>query len=1249
MINVPDSIKQLLKRDSVKKNMSISFPYGGHEPITNENIAQDSAKFTESLCSRDSVQFGLCERASFEFDAYNIYDIKDLIIDVQLEVDATGTSYNNPEVYVFDKEKSPDFYNNAYETKLDKEFNIGQTVNITWTEQETLDSGYGEFNFLYYNGFYKYFYDPYRDQLFRINMINNSAVDYNIYVDIRESGYFSRVRVNNQDDLYDSSIYTVQYLHPPYNNNFRKDNQVIYKYRKLDFFKNEEYYDNGQIVIVYDHPTSQMAYVYKKTTYIKSYDEIRHILLEYGIDLDDDEHKILLDHWTYSMKTDALRDSYYGILLEAPDYYAGHYNGQRLFIVNAHVYKNASATDQSDNWSIDLGFKCLGHLSTNEDESGDELAIKYHRIKIYYRDIVLERINNVQNNLITRSAIFDGVYTMSDSLRYFKVSSDISDISSYSSIYDAFRSIIYVDNSFFNYVDKTGDVITGNIFANGVYESPRNTYIYDTSKKMLVKFEISCHPRNYVDGSDTRYLSYTVSRSYTFIGYNSKNDKNYQLIQSILQKNLKITNIYPEGTIENPTDMDHPIYPIPYGRFLVDECSVADALNKRHVVAYTPSLHAEEMIPSEKSKIDWGVSMKNGYEPNMYALAFVHSNLDPADYAADENSIKTLSKSNDSYYTNLTKIESNGAVRTVTKKINYIWGDMKTEKYRTGIIYKEQERVMPWIGSYGSPGAYNTGNPHYLYLYSFGFYVTIYGEKYTGNLSNNKDIVYKIRTDRNTLSNQLFEMIDDEENDYKIGEYSNIPYDSNMGDMIGEYLGHLIGSNETNLSESEKKQRNRIRKVVFTRMLKLLLGGMAHNEEMPLITRNGCNPVMEFDFQNRSTYKDSAAHKHKKYQIPWLSTSFFSNNKINRKSEEVSNNNANTKNATIYVPTAVAVELASITYADIGYYVHDHTIGNWEMDTYKMYTVRPSKINGKYRQIFYRKLDDEPFVDEIKVSGGLITTKLFELPEPDEDTGAVEINYDLDVNNLVNSTLELSGAFGHWDRQSGTYKMIHIDVDRLKNTIIPNDKLYPYASNLPGVAHHHIRREEYESCTVNEHETDTINAVKYKERTKETNDETHKDEILEEEKIMKDSAVLIDGEHTTENAYDITGNEYFKDLLVKTVSGGGIENPAANLAKEVLRRIKGFGYMPASINMLGRPYLEAGDIVSFESYEYSRNRKRYISNMIPSGLIDSKSPDGEIDDNIEENDDYEPVGYVTIAMRRTLSGIQHLRDSIESK
>ena len=86
MIQVPDEIKELLHLDTCKKNIRIHFPNGERSDICNDLIVKDSVSFKESLCSQDTLKFGLCEASVFECETVGVGNIKGATIEVTCEI-----------------------------------------------------------------------------------------------------------------------------------------------------------------------------------------------------------------------------------------------------------------------------------------------------------------------------------------------------------------------------------------------------------------------------------------------------------------------------------------------------------------------------------------------------------------------------------------------------------------------------------------------------------------------------------------------------------------------------------------------------------------------------------------------------------------------------------------------------------------------------------------------------------------------------------------------------------------------------------------------------------------------------------------------------------------------------------------------------------------------------------------------------------------------------------------------------------
>lgn len=76
MIKIPDEIKRLYLEHGVKKNIRISFPNGDHEDICNDKIVLNSVKFTESICSQNTLRLGMAEASVFRCEVVDIDNIK---------------------------------------------------------------------------------------------------------------------------------------------------------------------------------------------------------------------------------------------------------------------------------------------------------------------------------------------------------------------------------------------------------------------------------------------------------------------------------------------------------------------------------------------------------------------------------------------------------------------------------------------------------------------------------------------------------------------------------------------------------------------------------------------------------------------------------------------------------------------------------------------------------------------------------------------------------------------------------------------------------------------------------------------------------------------------------------------------------------------------------------------------------------------------------------------------------------------
>ena len=92
MLNIPDSVKALYKQDGVRKNFRAHFPGGELPDITNDNIVQESVKFTESICSQDVFKFGLTEASVIEFETVGVANMYGMMIECSSEIDCSSLS-----------------------------------------------------------------------------------------------------------------------------------------------------------------------------------------------------------------------------------------------------------------------------------------------------------------------------------------------------------------------------------------------------------------------------------------------------------------------------------------------------------------------------------------------------------------------------------------------------------------------------------------------------------------------------------------------------------------------------------------------------------------------------------------------------------------------------------------------------------------------------------------------------------------------------------------------------------------------------------------------------------------------------------------------------------------------------------------------------------------------------------------------------------------------------------------------------
>ena len=90
MLTIPELIKDLFRSEAAKKNFRVHFPEGEMPDITNENIVQESVRFSESLSSHDVFKFGLAEASTLEFETVGIGNMYGMTIEASCEIDTSS-------------------------------------------------------------------------------------------------------------------------------------------------------------------------------------------------------------------------------------------------------------------------------------------------------------------------------------------------------------------------------------------------------------------------------------------------------------------------------------------------------------------------------------------------------------------------------------------------------------------------------------------------------------------------------------------------------------------------------------------------------------------------------------------------------------------------------------------------------------------------------------------------------------------------------------------------------------------------------------------------------------------------------------------------------------------------------------------------------------------------------------------------------------------------------------------------------
>lgn len=87
MLDIPESVKTLFNQDSIRKNFRAVFD--SDLVVTNADITWNSLRFRESICSADSVTFGMAEASVLNFETRGVRNMLGEWFDAWTEIDAS--------------------------------------------------------------------------------------------------------------------------------------------------------------------------------------------------------------------------------------------------------------------------------------------------------------------------------------------------------------------------------------------------------------------------------------------------------------------------------------------------------------------------------------------------------------------------------------------------------------------------------------------------------------------------------------------------------------------------------------------------------------------------------------------------------------------------------------------------------------------------------------------------------------------------------------------------------------------------------------------------------------------------------------------------------------------------------------------------------------------------------------------------------------------------------------------------------
>lgn len=701
---------------------------------------------------------------------------------------------------------------------------------------------------------------------------------------------------------------------------------------------------------------------------------------------------------------------------------------------------------------------------------------------------------------------------------------------------------------------------------------------------------------------------------------------------------------YPEGSVKDRY-INEVYYPISYGKFRIEEEKLSQDRKTKHITAYTNKLVNEELSAFEIAKINYATKLKRPYIPNRlcFALASAGYGFDTYFDLDDPLSVNYYKEyESDVLASDICtsdKLKYRCYDDGILDRTDEIWNDMDGIYVNEWYDHDESSGSLLFPLEYKVPIAYEESIPtgttykaksvciseieasinYKGYIWNFQGTASEHQNILPRTMIENKNSLIRCEYDSTQLMYELKKYLDIEKFDSESEALSDTMV-SKIYDALFDETGIVPETDYTRTSHF-----NNIKKIISRMIKKRLTDGFANSDTEKSLHATFSKGAPIRVYVNNSVSGNLSFVKNF-YYYGDTNLYCFINNASNATGTgtiaDTSSSSKNVKICQLHIPNKATIEITKIKG-----FVFNPNVDKGPSYPYTDPRRTPFEIDLYASSESDKAIKNINTYAESKLIWGLFTqANDIETYKFDYKKEYKDLKSEINLTDMINGVFEIYGRLGYYSRANKRPLSFYIK-DRT-DVLYPNEILYPSGYDNPRDdgkyytplytkgTHYTILRNEY--TTIDYEETrmpivgiKTMYVKTEKNQDNENTDYTYYKYILYYGHSARSVSYREDDESEESKLertgiYDFTNNFYLsKEPITAT------KDPNSELSMHVISRIYGISYTKLSLDSIGLPFLEPGDVITIAVGD-----EKFVK---------------------------------TIILRRTLKGVKRLTDSIESQ